>query len=287
MTDPILPDDVANGLIDGTADVSSLPSELRGVAGLFAAAHQPATDAELSGMAAAMEQFSAAISGTAHPVAAVSTSGVISMFGTRVTKRAAFIVGCTLLVAGTAAAAAGGAVHVPFFSSSDSAATSTSIAVTSSSGADTSAGGSSTSIDDKGTDSTLDSALVAEDSALCTAVTASSASTSVASSNSVDDKLSQDATANGKSVDDFCAEVEAQHAAGDDVTGSSVDDHGNDTGSSVETSSGKTGTGGTGGHGGDDTATTVATGNSAAATTSSVETGSGKGTGGKTSTTLP
>jgi hypothetical protein len=271
VTEPILPDDMANSLIDGTVEASSVPTDLRGVAELFAVAHQPAADGELAGMAAAMEMFSAAITGAgAAPAATATSSNVISMFGTRITKRAAIIVGSTLLIAGTAAAAAGGAIPTPFFSSAkdtSTSVTSASVVVTESSVATTESTVESTEVQ-----TTLESELVAEDSALCLATTSSVSSTPTSSSNSasnstsnstdtsgsVDDKLSSDAGKHGKSVTDFCTEVEHE-AAASGVTVSSVDDHGTgtDTGSSVEPGSGKTGTG-TGKGGSKDTTSTVA-----------------------------
>ena len=284
MTDPILPDDLANGLVDGTADVSSLPMELRGVAGLFAAAHQPATGAELAGMAAAMEQFTAAISGaTLLAATAASTPGVISMFGTRVTKRAAMIVGATLLVAGTAAAAAGGVIPTPFTSDQGSTHTTLSVEPSGSNSTSSSVESTETSIaDSNGTP------IPAEDVALCLATTTSSSAAKSGGSGgsvdgsadgSVDGRLARDASSRGKSVNDFCTEAERQNADdhGTDVTGSSIDDHGNDTASSVDTGSGK---GGTGGHGVDDPMTSVSTANSSTVTTADV---SGKG--GSTDTT--
>ena len=287
MTDPILPDDLANGLVDGTADVSSLPTELRGVAGLFAAAHQPATGAELAGMAAAMEQFTAAISGaTLLAATAASTPGVISMFGTRLTKRAAMIVGATLLVAGTAAAAAGGVIPTPFTSDQGSTHTTLSVEPSGSNSTSSSVESTETSIaDSNGTP------IPAEDVALCLATTTSSSAAKSGGSGgsggsvdgsadgSVDGRLARDASSRGKSVNDFCTEAERQNADdhGTDVTGSSIDDHGNDTASSVDTGSGK---GGTGGHGVDDPMTSVSTANSSTVTTADV---SGKG--GSTDTT--
>lgn len=290
MTDPLLPDDLANGLVDGTADISSLPMELRGVAGLFAAAHQPATDAELAGMAAAMEQFTAAISGaTLLAGTAASTPGVISMFGTRVTKRAAMIVGATLLVAGTAAAAAGGVIPTPFTSDQGSTHTTLSVEPSGSNSTSSSVESTETSIaDSNGTP------IPAEDVALCLATTTSSSAgesggsggsddTSNAVDGSVDGRLARDASSRGKSVNDFCTEAERQNADdhGTDVTGSSIDDHGNDTGSSVDTGSGK---GGTGGHGVDDPMTSVSTANSSTVTTADVSGQNGKGGGSDTTT---
>lgn len=284
MTDPILPDDLANGLVDGTADVSSLPMELRGVAGLFAAAHQPATGAELAGMAAAMEQFTAAISGaTLLAATAASTPGVISMFGTRLTKRAAMIVGATLLVAGTAAAAAGGVIPTPFTSDQGSTHTTLSVEPSGSNSTSSSVESTETSIADSNA-----TPIPAEDVALCLATTTSSSAAKSGGSGgsvdgsadgSVDGRLARDASSRGKSVNDFCTEAERQNADdhGTDVTGSSIDDHGNDTASSVDTGSGK---GGTGGHGVDDPMTSVSTANSSTVTTADV---SGKG--GSTDTT--
>ncbi len=295
MTEPILPDDMANSLIDGTVEASSVPAEFRGVAELFAVAHQPAADGELAGMAAALEMFSAAVTGAAvAPVAAATSSNVISMFGTRITKRAAIIVGSTLLIAGTAAAAAGGAIPTPFFSSAkdtSTSVTSASVVVTENSVATTQSSVESTEVE-----TTLESELVVEDSALCAATVSSVSSTpnggsnsgsnggsnggSVSSTNSadttgsVDDKLSSDAGKHGKSVTDFCTEVEHE-AAASGVTVSSIDDHGNDTGSSVETGSGKTGAGSTGSTG----SGSAGSGKGGSKDTTSSVAGGGAGTG--------
>ena len=192
------------------------------------------------------------------------------MFGTRITKRAAIIVGCTLLAAGTAAAAASGSIPTPFSNDHGSSASVVTV--------DPSVSNSlETSIDDKAvgaTDSSVDDSAAATDSwlaeeaALCAAAstsTSDASTTSDATSNSMDDQLAHDAESHGKSVDDFCTEVENELGDdnGVDATGSSIDDHGNDndngndsaTGSSVEGN-------GSGGHGADDTKTSVSTSNS-------------------------
>lgn len=188
------------------------------------------------------------------------------MFGTRITKRAAIIVGCTLLAAGTAAAAASGSIPTPFSNDHGSSAGVVTIDPSVSDSVETSindegAGATDSSVD--GSAAATDSSL-AEEAALCAAAstsTSDASTTSDATSNSVDDQLAHDAESHGKSVDDFCTEVENELGDdnGVDATGSSIDgnDNGNDsaTGSSVEGN-------GSGGHGADDTNTSVSTSNS-------------------------
>jgi hypothetical protein len=174
------------------------------------------------------------------------------MFGTRITKRAAIIVGCTLLAAGTAAAAAGGAIPTPFTHDSGTSRSIVSVDPSNSSAtsADDKSASTDSSIDDKSTDTTLTTS--PEDAALCATATANTTASTDATSSSVDDKLAHDAKANHKSVDDFCTEVEAEHANGDDNgtdANGSIDDHGNDVSNSVHSN----------GHGADDTKTSVST----------------------------
>jgi hypothetical protein len=269
VTDPILPDDLANGLVDGTADISSLPTELRGVGELFAVAHQPATGAELAGMAMAAEQFSAVVSGTTSVAAAATTSGVVSMFGTRITKRAAVIVGATLLFAGTAAAAAGGVLPTPFSSSArdDTPAALTRLASTSSDAPESSessidqesSGSNSSEVANEpaAMDDSTSTSFPGRDFGHCTAWNNGATKNT---GNPAFGDLADEAAKAGKSIDDFCVEVMAAHDAGDDTatsteisTGSSVDDHG---GKPVTSNSSGNGNGG---HGADDPATSVGT----------------------------
>ena len=290
MTDSILPDDLANGLVDGTADISSLPTEFRGVAEVLSAAHQPATGAELAGMASVVQQFTAAV--TTSPAAAIAgatTSGVISMFGTRITKRAAVIVGATLLFAGTAAAAASGVLPSTF--SSPERHSSPELSIESSSSDDAKKSGStdeSTSSSEvesesesesEGLDDSTSTSFPAADFGHCTAW---NSGTTKNTDTPAFGTLATEASVAGKSIDDYCVEVLAAHDAGDDhgidangddSTGTSIDDHGDDsvtsnstgtsTGSSVDDHGGNSG----GGHGADDTATSVSTAVTASAPT--------------------
>ena len=109
MTEPIVPDPLADGIVSGSVDPSTVPAELRGVAEVFAAAHQPPTEGELVGMAAAVGAFQAAVTTPVPSADPVPPRSVVTMFSTRIPKRAAAIVAATVLIAGTAAAAAGGA----------------------------------------------------------------------------------------------------------------------------------------------------------------------------------
>ncbi|MEI8238392.1 MAG: hypothetical protein WCI22_03145 [Actinomycetota bacterium] len=113
MTENIIPDDQANGVVDGTLPASEVPASLVGVAEVLAAAHQPATSEELAGMTAIMSSFTAAVMSpvqeSPEPVRSTST-----MLTSRITKRAAVMACVGLLAAGTAAAGAGGAIPSPF-----------------------------------------------------------------------------------------------------------------------------------------------------------------------------
>lgn len=109
MTEPIVPDPLADGIVSGSVDPATLPAELRGVAEVFAAAHQSPSADELVGMASAVGAFQAAVTTPAPSADPVPPRSVVTMFSTRIPKRAAVIVAATVLIAGTAAAAAGGA----------------------------------------------------------------------------------------------------------------------------------------------------------------------------------
>jgi hypothetical protein len=113
VTENIIPDDQANGVVDGTLSASEVPASLRGAAEVLAAAHQPATSEELAGMMAMVSGFTAAVVVPAQdsPEPVRSTSRMLT---SRITTRAAVMASVGLLVAGTAAAAAGGAIPSPF-----------------------------------------------------------------------------------------------------------------------------------------------------------------------------
>lgn len=110
MTDPIIPDRIADDLLAGSADPAEIAAELRGVAGLTAAAHQAPTEGELAGMTSAVAAFQAVVTAPASAAGAATTRSVSHMISTRLPKRAAIISAVTVVLAGTAAAAAAGAV---------------------------------------------------------------------------------------------------------------------------------------------------------------------------------
>lgn len=141
MTDnqfPIL----ADGLFDGGLAADVAPKDLRAAVNVLSAAGRPGSEAELATMAARVRQFSAEINAAAkaphqaaisqvhYPTTAfvdarrpydmhMSDDTIRSnpMFATRITRKAMTIVAITLLAAGTAAAAAGGAL--PMFEKDD------------------------------------------------------------------------------------------------------------------------------------------------------------------------
>ena len=93
MTEQLFPDDVANGLVDGTLPIDEIPADVRATADVLRAAHQAATSEELSGMAATVQRFTAAVTAPA------TTHRSSPMFATRLTRRAATMVAVTLLAA--------------------------------------------------------------------------------------------------------------------------------------------------------------------------------------------
>ena len=140
MTDNGLPI-LADGLFDGALAADVAPMDLRAAVNVLAVAGRPGSDAELASMAARVRQFSAEInaqpvteaanrSGTQIATRALAHTTVSSinprrssdavvfadtnrsypMFATRITRKALSIVAITLLAAGTAAAAASGAL---------------------------------------------------------------------------------------------------------------------------------------------------------------------------------
>jgi len=238
VTEHILPDDLANGLVDGTAPAASIPEHFRAAADLLSATHQPASAAELAGMDEAVRLFTSTISSASGRTKS-HTSGVTSMFTARLTKRTAAVVFATLLTAGTAAAAAGGVIPTPFTSPSDDISTtladitSTSVDVATSSSLDDSAAAvTSSSVDDHGVDPEVESeADITHDQ--CEAVTKGTATDADQAS------LRSQAAAMGVTLDAFCmladaangehgTEIEAgdDHGAGDAAGHEAGDDHG-------------------------------------------------------------
>ena len=193
---------------------------------LLNAAAQPGTEEELAGMSAFVQAF------TAEVTAPTLTSRSHSMFAGRITRRATAMVAITLLAAGTAAAAAGGALtHIPSpFSGSHHAAEVL--------GIDTTTSDVSTSIDPStttdGTDHSAEGPDAADEAAfgLCQAWTNGG---DKKADNPAFSALDDAATANTESVDEYCADVHTAHEAahsGDDSASSSStpEDH---AGSSV------------------------------------------------------
>ena len=105
MTEHVFPNDIANGLVDGTFPGADVPASVQGAAAVLRAAHQAATEDELLGMAALMQRFAAEV--VESSPATIHRS--FPMFNARIPRRVAAIVAVTLLAAGTAAASAGGA----------------------------------------------------------------------------------------------------------------------------------------------------------------------------------
>jgi hypothetical protein len=285
VTEHILPDDLANGLVDGTAAAGSAPGTFDGAAALLDAMRAPATPDELEGMAAFVQQFSASVTTSHAAPSAAHRTGVVHMLTTRITKRAAAVVAVTLLTAGTAAAAAGGVIPTPFVASTDdSAATSISLPISS---ADDSA--TSSSIDDSATSSSVDGSVTSssvDDSGAfphdahdqCEAVQKGIATEADTAA------LSAQAASMGVSVADYCVLADAAHDADDDhgsgghgADDAAGDDHGRGGHGSDDAAGDDHGRGG---HGSDD-ATSPTT--PSAGTTDD----SGKGRGGKGSDDAP
>jgi hypothetical protein len=254
VTDHIVPDDQANGMVDGTLPTSEVPAPLRGASELLAAAHQPATVEELSAMSAVVAQFSAAV---VAPVVTDSPEPLRSrstMFSTRIPKRAALMATVGILAVGTAAAAAGGALpHMPSpFSApraelvepNDEGGTTTTAATTTATtdGSTTTVTVKTTEVEGSelegtevegtevhgtgpegtevhGTDP--ESSEVRNDEGrhhgLCEAWTHGAAKKT---SNPAFGSLNDDAVKAGKTIDQFCADILAQVTPTTDVTGS-------------------------------------------------------------------
>ena len=261
MTEHILPDDLANGLVDGAAAAGTAPGTFHGAAELLDAMRAPATPDELVGMAAFVQQFSASVT-SSHAAPAAHRTGVVHMLTARITKRAAAMAAVTLLAAGTAAAAAGGVIPTPFVSSADDSATTISVSVPGSSADDsatsTSVDGAvtSTSVDDSATSSSVaDSGLFPHDAHdQCEDVQKGLASAADTAA------LAAQAASMGVSVADYCMLADAAHDANDDhgSGGHGADDaagddhgsggHGADDAAGDDHGSGSHG----GGHGADD-----------------------------------
>jgi hypothetical protein len=145
VTDNRLPI-LADGLFDGGLAADVAPKDLRAAVNVLSAAGRPGSEAELATMAARVRQFSAEINAAAntparpadpptnHPIAGPAAAFDVAhpsyeaymsadalrsnpLFATRITRKALTIVAITMLAAGTAAAAAGGAL--PMFQKDD------------------------------------------------------------------------------------------------------------------------------------------------------------------------
>ena len=236
MTEQLFPDDMANGLVDGTTPAEAVPADLQATAALLRAAHQPASSEELSGMAAMVQAFTAEVA-VAHP-STISRSH--PMFATRITRRAATMVAVTLLAAGTAAAAAGGVLPTPFSGTShtetigtvlgsdtsltgdttDTGVDSTGVDGTETDGTETDGTGvDTTGVDSTSVDSTVTDGTEVSDGrgnghefkGLCTAWTNGAAKSA---DNPSFSRLKTAADAAGQTIDEFCVTVLAN--AGDD-----------------------------------------------------------------------
>ena len=246
MTEQLFPDDMANGLVDGTTPAEAVPADLQATAALLRAAHQPASSDELSGMAAMVQAFTAEVA-AASPT---TTSRSTPMFATRITRRAATMVAVTLLAAGTAAAAAGGVLPTPF---SGPAHTETVDTIQTVPGSDTVVTGDTTlgtavdSTDTAGSEvegtevegtevegTEVESTEVGDDhgaghelKGLCTAWTNG---TDKNPENPSFARLKSAADAAGQSIDDFCVAVLAAEPGDDHGHGTEPgDDHGHGT----------------------------------------------------------
>jgi len=251
VTEQLFPDDMANGLVDGTLPVADVPASLQGVADVLRAANQAITEDELKGMAALMQRFTAEVAIESAPA---TIHGSSPMFSARTPRRVAAIVAVTLLAAGTAAASGGA------FSSSGSSRIRTEDVVvldgsttTDAPAVDTTTTTTTTATEASAEDTTTTATATAaatktgggerEDSHLygkCTAFTHGSAKNL---ENPAFSELQDEADAAGISVDEYCAMTIAAHKVDDgadgtdeaddadeDGNGSDHADHGNGTG---------------------------------------------------------
>lgn len=165
MTDPIIPDRVADEVLAGEADPHTTAAQLRGVAGLTAAARQAPSEGELTGMSAAVAAFQGVVT---PPVSAAGTStrSVSYMFNTRIPKRAAIITAISVLAVGTAAAAAAGAV--PSFGAFTEDVTVTTVTTVDGTGPTTTTDGATTTTTTDGTTTTTDGSTTTTSEAVTT-----------------------------------------------------------------------------------------------------------------------
>ncbi|MEN9646157.1 MAG: hypothetical protein RL238_2826 [Actinomycetota bacterium] len=261
MTEPIVPDPLADGIVSGSVDPATLPAELRGVAEVFAAAHQPPTEGELVGMASAVGAFQAAVTTPVPSADPVPPRSVVTMFSTRIPKRAAVIVAATVLMAGTAAAAAGGAS--PFAGASRPEildlpipGDETSTTETTVEGETTTTAGDTTTSTDDSTTTTTESSDTSTTEAAATESTypgrdfGHCTAWGVGAPKSTDipgfRSLGESAEAAGLTVEEYCELVLAAHD-GDDVDDDADDDESTSTSTDDETTSARTPGNGKGG----------------------------------------
>lgn len=268
MTEPIVPDPLADGIVSGSVDPSTLPAELRGVAEVVVAARQSPTGDELAGMASAVGAFQAAVTTPVPPVGAVPPRSVVTMFSTRIPKRAAVIVAATVLMAGTAAAAAGGVLPPPFAGTvpgrpafveplpgDDTSTTETTIeseTSTTESGDTTTTESGDTTTTESGDTTTTEAAATestypGRDFGHCTAWgVGATKSTAVPGFRS----LGESAEAAGLTVEEYCELVLAAHEGDDDADDVSDDDESTSTSAEESTDARTSGNGNGKGNGG-------------------------------------
>lgn len=122
MTNRLVPF-IADGIVDGGLAADVAPADLQTAVKVLRAARQPGSVAELANRAVYVRQFCVEVAATAtasrtqthafsNQCRSDDSLGSVSMFSTRITRKALSIFAITLLAAGTAAAAAGGALPV-------------------------------------------------------------------------------------------------------------------------------------------------------------------------------
>jgi hypothetical protein len=215
---------MADGLVDGRLPADAAPPELRAAVNLVRAASQPASAEELATMATRVQQFTAEVNAaaTANTPAFIDSPRRNFMTSTRMTRRALSIVAITLLAAGTAAAAAGGAL--PMFEDDSNELVLE--------GGDTSVldeGSDTTVADDESSDSSVPERENHNGSVdhfgKCTAWTHGSAKDATNPSR-VELQVAADAA--GLSIDDYCATVLAAKGAEDESDDDEADDESKD-----------------------------------------------------------
>jgi len=212
---------------------------------LLGAARQGATPDELMHMESTLDQFTAVVASGVRaaddtiPEPVLSPRSTVTMFNTRIPRRAAAIVVATMFAAGTAAAAAGGVLPTPFTASADPVLV------------------DDTSVDDTGldTDSTLEG--ITDDTGVDgTEVDDDSADDSASDDHSLSERdfgnceawlngadndpaspafahLADEAAEEGVTIDEYCTTLVDEHRSGhgsDDA-----DDAGDDHGGSMPT----------------------------------------------------